>query len=246
MQPGTESSTEIGVRPRRPELASQTAEDCVIRLNADSLHDLASPMSQMRAIAEMILKKYQGTFDADADVMFGFLKNSAERLENLLTGMRTYMRVVGTRESYRRSDGNALLEGALAMVRRAIDQNTAAVTYEQLPELYCDPTQISCVFANLIENAVKFRSEHRPEVDISVAKEENFWVFSVRDNGIGIDPRHSQQIFAIFKRIHNTAYPGAGVGLAITKQIVEQHGGRIWVESRLGTGTAFHFTLPRD
>jgi signal transduction histidine kinase len=110
--------------------------------------------------------------------------------------------------------------------------------------VYCDPSQISCVFANLIENAIKFRSEHRPEIYLSVTPEQNSWVFAVRDNGIGIDPRHSERIFSIFKRIHDASYPGAGVGLAITRQVIKQHGGRTWVESKLGSGATFYFTLP--
>jgi len=219
-------------------------EDCSVHLNSDSLHDLASPMNQMRTMADLFLKKYQGKLDDDAEVLLRFLQNSAERLENLLAGLRTYMRVVGTPGTYCRAEGNALLAGALASIHAAVDQAAAVVTHEPLPEVYCDPSQITCVFANLIDNAIKFRSERKPDIYVSVTAEENFWLFSVRDNGIGIDPRHSERIFSIFKRIHNTTYPGAGVGLAITRHVVEQHGGRIWVESKLGSGATFHFTLP--
>jgi light-regulated signal transduction histidine kinase (bacteriophytochrome) len=246
MQRETKKLSSVSVRFRSPGLGDRGMEDCSVRLNSDSLHELVGPVNQMRAMAELILKKYRGTLDDDAEVMFGFVQNSAERLEHLLAGLRTYMRVVGTGEAYRRCDGNALLVSALASTQQAIDQSAAEVTYEQLPELFCDPSQISCALASLIENAIKFRSERRPEIHVSVALEENFWVFSVRDNGIGIDPRHNQRIFSIFKRINNAAYPGAGVGLAITKQIIEQHGGEIWVESELGSGAIFYFTLPRE
>jgi light-regulated signal transduction histidine kinase (bacteriophytochrome) len=245
MQGETKKLTGVSVRLRSPGLGDRAVEDCSVRLNSDSLHELAGPLNQMRAMAELILKKYRGTLDDDAEVMFGFVQSSAERLEHLLAGLRTYMRVVGTGETYRRCDSSALLVSAMASTQQAIDQSTAIVTYEQLPELFCDPSQISCAFAGLIENAIKFRSERRPEIHVSVALDEDFWVFSVRDNGIGIDPRHSERIFSVFKRINNGAYPGAGVGLAITKQIIEQHGGRIWVESELGRGAAFYFTLPR-
>jgi signal transduction histidine kinase len=98
----------------------------------------------------------------------------------------------------------------------------------------------------LIENAIKFRCEHRPEVHVSAAAEENNWRFSVKDNGMGIDPRNGDRIFGLFKRIQNEGYPGAGVGLAIVRQIVEQHGGRIWVESQPGRGATFFFSLPRQ
>jgi light-regulated signal transduction histidine kinase (bacteriophytochrome) len=219
-------------------------EECCVRLNSDSLHDLASPMNQMRTLAELILKRYQGQLDDDGEAMFRFLADSAERLGNLVAGLKTYMRVVGTREPYRRCDGSLLVAGALASIRQPIEQNAAVVTHGQIPELYCDPSQISCAIANLIENAIKFRSEQPPEICISVTRKEGFWVFSVSDNGIGIDPRYSERIFSVFKRINNGAFPGAGVGLAITKQIIEQHGGQIWVESILGSGSTFYFTLP--
>jgi len=201
-------------------------------------------MNQMRALAELILKRYHGTLDDDAEAMFRFLGDSAEHLQNLVAGLKTYMRVVGTREPYRRCDGNLLLAGALASIRPPIEQNTAVVTHGPIPELYCDPSQMACAIANLVENAIKFRSERPPEICISVTRKEDFWVFSVRDNGIGIDPRYSERIFSLFKRINNGAFPGAGVGLAITRQIVEQHGGQIWVESKLGSGSTFYFTLP--
>jgi light-regulated signal transduction histidine kinase (bacteriophytochrome) len=238
--------TDRGVSLSRAELGSRSAEDCSVPLDYDSLHDLASPMNQVRALAEMILKRYQGTLDDDAEVLFKLLQKSAERLEDLVAGLRTYMRVVGARDTYRRMDGTDLLAGALASIRPVIEQNSAAVTYDQLPELYCDPAQIAYAFRSLIENAIKFRSEQRPEVYVSVTPEEGFWVFSIRDNGIGIDPRHSERIFSVFKRVSNGGYSGAGVGLAITKQLIEQHGGRIWVESTLGNGATFYFTLPRD
>jgi len=246
MQGEAKTLTNVSTRLDRTGLDPLEVEACCVHLNSDSLHDLVSPINQMRSMAQLILKRYRSELDDDAEVMFRFLENSAERLENLLAGLRTYMRVVGTRGARRRCDGNELMAGAQASIRQAIDQSMAAVTHEQLPELYCDPSQISFVFASLIENAIKFRSELRPQIHISVVQEESSWVFAVEDNGVGIDPRHSERIFSIFKRVNREAYPGPGVGLAIARQIVEQHGGRIWVESELGSGTAVYFTLPRQ
>ena len=134
----------------------------------------------------------------------------------------------------RRCDANLLLAAALELVRPAIDRSGAQVTHDALPGLYCDPTQISQTFANLIDNSIKFRGESRPEIHVSAQADGDAWIYSFRDNGMGIDPRHSERIFGVFKRIHNDGYPGAGVGLAIAKKIVEGHGGRIWVESALG------------
>ncbi len=244
MQGETKKLIRVGVPPSRTGLGSSPVEECSVHLNSDSLHDLVSPMNQMRSMAGLILKRYRNDLDDDAEVMFRLFENSAERLENLVAGLRTYIRVVGARQPYGRSDGNALLAGALASLRPAIEQNRALVTHQQLPEVYGDPAQISCAFASLIENAIKFRSEQIPEIDVSVNLEEDFHLFCVRDNGIGIEPRHSERIFSAFKRINNGAYPGAGMGLAITKQIIEQHGGQIWVESQLGGGASFYFTLP--
>lgn len=236
--------TNVGVPLSRAGFGSLSPDGCTVPLNSDSLHDLASPIHQVRAMTELILKKYQGKLDDDAETMFRFLENSTERLENLLAGMKTYMRMVGTPRPYQRCDGGAVFNSALASISQAIEQSTAEITQEQLPELYCDPSRICCAFTNLLDNAIKFRGEQMPKVYVSATRRENFWVFSIRDNGIGIDPRYSERIFSVFKRLNPGAYPGAGVGLAITRQIIEQHGGRIWVESKLGSGATFYFTLP--
>ena len=223
---------------------SSTASDCFVRLNSDLLHDLASPVNQIKTLTEMVLKKYRGALDEDAEVMFQHLLKSAGRLDNLLSGLRTYLRAVGTRQTHGRYEANALLADALASIRGAIEQHSATVTHEPLPVIDCDPRQISCVFASLVENAIKFRSEKKPEVRIAAARDADFWKFSIRDNGIGIDPRNWERIFSVFKRINNGTYPGSGMGLAITKQIIEEHGGQIWVESQIGGGATFYFTLP--
>jgi len=229
----------------RIEGCPRMTEACSVPLDVDSLHDLASPINQVRAMTELILKKYRGTLDEDGEAMLQFLGNAVQRLEGLLSGLKTYVRVVGNREAYRQCDGNALLASALRPVRGRFDEHAAVVSHEQLPELYCDPSQVSYALASLIENAIKFRGEQKPEISISVTPKENFWLFSIRDNGIGIDARNHERIFSVFKRVNHEAYGGSGMGLAITKQIIEQHGGRIWVESNLAGGATFYFTLPR-
>lgn len=223
-----------------------SCDDCYVRLNADSLHDLMSPANQISMIAELMLKKYRGTLDQEAETLFGFLQSSASRLQDLIAGLRRYVRVAGSPSPGRLCDANKLLAGAEASIQPEIDQNGAVVTHDPLPEVYCDPNQIGYAFASLMENSIKFRRESRPEIHVSATAAGNAWVFSVRDNGIGIDPRHGDRIFGLFKRIHNDAHPGAGVGLAITRQIVEQHGGRIWVESQLGAGATFYFSLRQE
>ena len=221
-------------------------DDCYVRINADSLHDLMSPVNQIGTLVELMLKKYGGALDQEAEALFGFLQSSASRLQDLIAGLKTYVRVAGSPSPDQLCDANHLLAVAQASIQPMIGQNGAVVTHDPLPELYCDPTQISYVFASLMENAIKFRCEDQPEVHVSATAEEDTWIFSVRDNGIGIDPKHCDRIFGMFKRIHNEGYPGAGVGLAIARQIVEQHGGRIWVESQPGFGATFLFSLPRE
>jgi two-component system, chemotaxis family, sensor kinase Cph1 len=238
--------TGVSDQPRDLYARVLPGESCCVPLNSDSLHDLASPVNQMCSMAGLILKKYRGKLDDEANVLFGFMQNSASRLENLMAGLRTYLQVAASGGSYRRCDANALLEGALTSIGQAIDRNGGVVTHDLLPELYCDPSQMVYTLASLIENSIQFRREDRPEIHVSAISEERFWVFSVRDNGIGIDPRFRDRIFSVFKRIDNEKNTGAGVGLAIARHVVELHGGRIWVEAKPGPGATFFFTMPRD
>jgi light-regulated signal transduction histidine kinase (bacteriophytochrome) len=232
-------------QPAATSLRQAAYGDGCVQLDSGSLHDLLSPVNQICSMADLVLKKYRNTLDSEAEVLFGFIQGSANRLQNLLGGLRTYAQTVGTRGPFRRCDGNSLLAAALALVRPAIDQSGALVTHGPLPELYCDPSQISSTFACLIDNSIKFRGQSRPEIHISAGAEGDTLVYCFRDNGIGIDPRHRESIFGVFKRIHNDAYPGAGVGLAIAKKIIEVHGGRIWVESALEQGATFFLVLPK-
>ena len=230
--------------PPRPAGGEWADDDPCVTLNADALHDLVGPVNQMRSMVDLIMKRHRGKLDDEDATLFGLLQTSSDRLQNLLGGLRNYTRIVGRREPYRYFDAGAILAGALATIQQTMDRNEAVVTHDSLPEVYGDPSQICCIFASLIENSIKFRSQCRPEIHVTAIPAENEWLFSVCDNGIGIDPRHSERIFGVFKRIHNETYPGAGMGLAIAKRIIESHGGRIWVESHLGQGATFFFTLP--
>jgi chemotaxis family two-component system sensor kinase Cph1 len=137
------------------------------------------------------------------------------------------------------------LERALANLRKRISETGAIITHDPLPTIMADPTQLMQLFQNLIGNAIKFRSDKVPEIHVGASRLEDEWLFSVRDNGIGIDPQFSDRIFVIFQRLHTRdEYPGTGMGLAICKKIIECHRGRIWVESQLGEGATFYFTIP--
>ena len=221
------------------------AGDDAVHLTSDSLHDLAGPVNQIRSLTDLVVKKYGDSLDEDALALFGYVQGATDRLQNLVSGMRRYMQVVRSPGPYLAYDGNALLAEALEMLQYAIAESQAVVTQDLLPVLWCDPDQIRHALVSLIENSVKFRSERTPEIHVSGAPKAEVWILSVRDNGLGIDPRHADRIFGTFKRIHNDVYPGAGVGLAIAKHVVERHGGRIWVESELGQGAVFYMELPR-
>lgn len=232
-------------RATRPAgVRSICAEDCV-HLTSDSLHDLASPVNQLGSLADLIAKKYAGTLDDEAKVLFGYLSGAADRLQNLLTGLRTYMHVTGTPFSLRGCDGNVLLASALAMIQHTVAQSEALVTHDPLPEVCCDAVQITYTLAGLIENSIKFRGERTPEIHVSSLPDEKAYILSVRDNGMGIDPRHADRIFQTFKRIHGDTYPGAGMGLAIARRVMDRHHGRIWVDSQLGQGATFFLALPK-
>ncbi len=220
-------------------------DDGFVVLNGDSLHDLIGPVNQMRTMTDLLLKRHRADLGEEGETLCGFIQAAADRLQNLMAGMNTHLRVVSRCNPPCDFGANSILAAATTAVQQAIERSDAVVTHDELPEVYCDPTQISYVFASLIENSIKFRSERRPEIHITASPGNSDWVlFSVRDNGIGIDPKHVDRIFGAFRRVHNDAFPGAGMGLPIAKRIIERHGGRISVESHLGQGATFHFTLP--
>jgi light-regulated signal transduction histidine kinase (bacteriophytochrome) len=165
-------------------------------------------------------------------------------MQVLIMDLLKYSRV-GTRgKPFEPTDCDAVLNDALANLRQAIQESGAAITHDPLPTVAGDAVQLGQLFQNLIANAIKFRSEAAPSIHVTAREEDGETVFSVRDNGIGIDVRHAERVFQIFQRLHERGrYPGTGIGLAVCKKIVARHGGRIWVESSPGEGSTFHFTL---
>lgn len=166
-------------------------------------------------------------------------------MEMLIRDLLEYSKVQLKGMVLKPSDCNLLVEKSLKNLGSAIEESGAMVTYGSLPTVMADASQLSRVFQNLIGNALKFRGEDVPKVHISAEKKENEWFFSVRDNGVGINPNQAERIFLIFQRLHTEEeYSGTGLGLSICKKIVERHDGRIWVESEPGKGSTFFFTLP--
>jgi light-regulated signal transduction histidine kinase (bacteriophytochrome) len=192
---------------------------------------------------QLLARRYQGKVDADADEFIGFAVDGATRMQALINDLLAYSRV-GTRgRAFEPTDAATIVNRVLADLDVAIKEAGATVTHGALPTVMGDAVQLGQLLQNLVSNAIKFRGERAPLVHISAAREGPLWHFSVHDNGI--EPEYAERIFIIFQRLHTRAeYAGTGIGLAICKKIVERHGGRIWVESKPGEGTTFHFTIP--
>jgi len=242
---------DITERKRAEEALAQKAAE-LARSNADlerfayvASHDLQEPLRMVASFTQLLAKRYRGKLDGDADEFIGFAVDGARRMQILINDLLAYSRV-GTRgKELAPTNCEALLEEALMNLKQAIEDTGAVVTHDALPTVPSDETQLCQVFQNLIANALKFHAAAPPRVHVAAQKGDGEWRFSVRDNGIGIDPQYAERIFQVFQRLHTGAeYPGTGIGLAIAKKIVERHGGRIWVESEPGKGATFHFTIP--
>jgi len=208
-------------------------------------HDLQEPLRAVNSYAQLLGRKYQGNLDAKADKYLGYIMEEATRMQQLINDLLDFSRV-GTRgKELKPTACEAMLSQVLENLQVAIAESQVLVTHDPLPTLMGDETQLNQLFQNLIANAIKFRRSEPPRVHVSAVQRGNEWVFGVRDNGIGMEPEYFDRIFTIFQRLHSRAeYPGTGIGLAVCKKIVERHGGRIWVESDLGLGTTFYFTIP--
>ena len=209
-------------------------------------HDLQEPLRMVASYTQLLAQRYGDRLDPDAHEFIGFAVDGAARMRRLINDLLDYSRVTTRGDAPAPVDAQAALGEALTNLRSAIQETGGVVTAEPLPRVQADATQLSQLFQNLIGNALKFRGDAPPQVHISVTPWEGAWRFAVADNGIGIDPQYFDRIFAIFQRLHPShRYPGTGIGLALCKRIVERHGGRLWVESTPGRGSAFYFTLPR-
>ena len=210
-----------------------------------SSHDLQEPLRMISIYLQLLQKRYQGNLDDKADKYIHFAVDGASRMQNLINDILEYSRLTRISREPKPTECEFILNQALSSLKLFINENKATVSNDPLPKVIVDSTQLCQVFQNLILNGIKFRSEEAPKIHISAEKKANEWIFSVQDNGIGIDPQYSKRIFEIFKRLHTgDKYLGTGIGLSICKRIVEGHSGSIWVESELGKGSTFYFTLP--
>jgi PAS domain S-box-containing protein len=209
-------------------------------------HDLQEPLRMVASYLQLLEMRYADQLDETAHEFIAYAVNGAVRMKELLTALLDYSRVDREEKSFESFDSGTALNTALANLSLQIEESSVQITHDELPVIRGDRSQITRIFQNLISNGIKFQPEgNTPKIHIGVERQEQGWEFSVRDNGIGIDPTFLDRIFIIFKRLHTQAqYPGTGIGLAICKKIVERHGGRIWANSRLGLGTSIYFIIP--
>jgi len=242
---------DITERKQAEEELRQTAQE-LARSNAEleqfayvASHDLQEPLRAVAGMVQLLQQRYQGNLDDRADEYIAHALNATTRMRTLINDLLAFSRVDRRGNSLLPVDSSAVLQGALDTLAVLIQDNGAVIHHDPLPDIVADASQLGQLFQNLISNAIKFRSEQPPEIHIHAERLPEGWCFSVRDNGIGIEPQYFERIFAVFQRLHTQReYPGTGIGLAICKKIVERHGGNIWVDSQPGQGSSFYFTIP--
>lgn len=237
---------------RKAELERAEAIYELRRSNADleqfayiASHDLQEPLRMVASFLQLLEKRYKHKLDKDADEFIGFAIDGAKRMQLMISDLLVYSRV-GTRgQNVARVNLGKVVRDVMSNLRFSIEDSGAEIKTDDLPEILADEFQMKQLFQNLLSNALKFKGERKPEVYISAEDRTDSWLFGIHDNGIGISQEHYENIFALFQRLHpQVLYPGTGIGLSICKRIVERHNGRIWVESELGKGTVFYFTIP--
>ncbi len=237
----------------RQEKALRAANEALKRANADlehfaysAAHDLQEPLRMISLYSELLQERFGGKLGPKGDEYIRFTVQGAARMENLLRDLRIYTQAsIAEYKDGEEADANEVLNKALGNLDVAVKESGASVVNAGLPIVPIPEFPLEQVFQNLIGNAIRYRSGSPPCIHISARVQDSECVFSVQDNGIGIDPKFKEQIFGIFKRLHNASeYPGTGMGLAICQRIIERAGGRIWVQSELGRGSTFSFTIP--
>ncbi|OUL29025.1 cyanobacterial phytochrome A [Nostoc sp. T09] len=241
----------INIVLRQADELAQLAQD-LERSNAElkkfayvASHDLQEPLNQVANYVQLLEMRYEEELDEDAKEFINFAVEGVSLMQTLIDDVLAYSKVDMQAIAFGLTEVEKPLNRSLSNLRGRIHETGAVITHDPLPTVMADSTQLMQLFQNLIANAIKFRSDKPPQIHIGAERLEDEWLFSVRDNGIGLDPRFSERIFVIFQRLHTREeYPGTGMGLAICKKIIECHRGRIWVESQLDEGATFYFTIP--
>ena len=209
-------------------------------------HHLQEPLRMMSSYVQLLDKKYKGKLDSDADEFIAYAVDGAENMKAMINDLLTYSKVNVKGRPFKTVSSEKVLEAALNNLGVSIMKSGAEITHDPLPEVTADESQLYRLFSNLIDNAIKFREEKTPKVHVSAEEKEGELVFSVRDNGIGIEKKFQNRIFKIFETLQGKdKYMGSGIGLSVAKRIVNRHGGSIRVKSRPGKGSTFYFTLPK-
>ena len=231
----------------------QRAQQELVRSNRDlehfayvASHDLQEPLRMVAIFTQLLAERYRGKLDADGERYMQFVTEGALRMQTMIEDLLTFSRLGRGGLNAKSTDCHQVVEKALHNLAGAVEESGAVVGYEGLPVVIADAGLLLQLFQNLLGNAIKFRRSEPPSIQVRAEEEGTEWVFAVSDNGIGISPEFAETIFVIFRRLHTRQeYPGNGLGLAICKKVVEQHGGRIWLESEPGQGSTFKFTLPK-
>jgi PAS domain S-box-containing protein len=248
---GISMAMDVTHRKHSEEQLRHIAEE-LVRSNAEleqfayvASHDLQEPLRMVASYLQLLERRYGQLFDQDGHEFIQFAVEGATRMKALINDLLAYSRVGTHGREMEPVDLDGALSQALTNLTLVIEDHQAVVQADPLPTVLGDEVQMIQLFQNLIGNAIKFHSEAPPQVQVCVEREENQWRFSIHDNGIGFDPQYASRIFVIFKRLNQQeAYPGTGIGLAISKRIVERHFGKIWCESVPGQGSTFFFSLP--
>jgi light-regulated signal transduction histidine kinase (bacteriophytochrome) len=209
-------------------------------------HDLREPIRMIVSYTQLLDRRYEAQLDGDGREFMRYILDATQRMDRLLGDLLTYSHQFRAADQpLEMVEPEGALNGVLLMLEAEVRESGAEITHDPLPPVNFDFAQLSQLFRQLIANAIRFRGAQPLKIHISATDIGAAIQFSVRDNGVGIDPRYHEQIFGVFKRLHGREFPGTGIGLAICKRIVEQRGGRIWVESAPDQGATFHFTVPK-
>jgi PAS domain S-box-containing protein len=233
--------------------ALEKSNEALVRSNIDlqrfasvASHDLQTPLRSIGSFVDLIRAEYDGKLDDQGKDWLGRISGSVKQMRALIQDLLDYSRVDGQVRPFERTSVRAVVNRATALLEAAVAESKAEITFGDLPDVLGDPSQLVQLMLNLIGNGIKYHGSEAPRIHVAAHAKGDEWVFSVRDNGIGIAPKHHERIFEIFKRLHDQKeYPGTGIGLAVCKRVVNRHGGRIWVESELGAGSVFYFTMAK-
>jgi signal transduction histidine kinase len=210
-------------------------------------HDLNEPLRTIKGYLQLIELRYKDVLNTKGQQDIEVVKEGATRMQQLIEDLLEAAKIRSHGKPFALVDTTVAVRQAIANLEASVREHAAEITYDALPSLTADERQLTQLFQNLIGNAIKYRSAAAPAIRLSAHEDSDEWVFSVRDNGFGIDPKYSKRIFEMFTRLHSRSeYSGTGIGLAICQRIVERHGGTIWVESEVGQGSTFYFTIPKE